>query len=136
VSDTTYTRIHGAPKADLHVHLEGTISPELMYALAQRNQVEIPFDSPQAMASAYEFRDLNAFLQVYYAGLRVLVNQQDFYEMTIDYLGRAHAENTRYVEFYTSPQSHIERGILITQMMAESSTHATTHTLDGVLRPT
>jgi adenosine deaminase len=116
VNDTTYARIHGAPKADLHVHLEGTISPELMYALAQRNQIEIPFNSPQAIARAYDFKDLNSFLQVYYAGLRVLVNQQDFYDITIDYLTRASAENTRYLEFYTSPQSHIERGIPVSQV--------------------
>lgn len=117
VSETTYTKIHGAPKADLHVHLEGTISPELMYGLAQRNHVDIPFDSPQAIASAYEFRDLNAFLQVYYAGLRVLENQQDFYDITMDYLKRAHAENTHYIEFYTSPQSHIERGVPLAQVL-------------------
>jgi adenosine deaminase len=111
-------KIHGAPKADLHVHLEGTISPEMMHALAKRNNVDIGFDCPEAIAAAYEFPDLNSFLQVYYAGLRVLLSQDDFYAITFDHLSRAHEESTRYIEFYTSPQSHIERGIPASVMLA------------------
>lgn len=117
MSQISYTKIHGAPKADLHVHLEGTISPDLMYALAKRNNVDIPFDSPEAIEEAYEFRDLSAFLQVYYSGLRVLLTEDDFYAITIDHLSRAQRENTRYIEFYTSPQSHMERGIPASAML-------------------
>jgi adenosine deaminase len=118
VSQISYAKIHGAPKADLHVHLEGTISPDMMYALAKRNNVDIGFDCPEAIAAAYEFRNLDAFLQVYYAGLRVLLTQDDFYAVTFDHLLRAHEESTRYIEFYTSPQSHIERGIPASVMLA------------------
>ena len=105
------TLIQEIPKAELHLHIEGTLEPELMMRLAQRNGVEIPFASVAEIRSAYEFSDLQSFLDIYYAGARVLLEEQDFYDLTWAYLERAASDNVRHTEIFFDPQTHTERGI-------------------------
>jgi adenosine deaminase len=105
------TLIQNIPKAELHLHIEGTLEPELMMKLAQRNGVEIPFASVAEIRSAYEFSDLQSFLDIYYAGARVLLQEQDFYDLTWAYLERAANDNVRHTEIFFDPQTHTERGI-------------------------
>jgi adenosine deaminase len=109
--DTT-TLIRNIPKAELHLHIEGTLEPELMMKLAQRNGIRIPYDSVDEIRAAYEFTDLQSFLDIYYAGAQVLVTEQDFYDLTFEYLERAAADNVRHVEIFFDPQTHTERGIV------------------------
>ena len=99
------------PKAELHLHVEGTLEPELMMQLAERNGVRIPYASVEEIRRAYEFSDLQSFLDIYYAGAAVLQTRQDFYDLTYAYLERAAANNTRHVEIFFDPQTHTERGI-------------------------
>ena len=89
------TLIKRIPKAELHLHTEGTLEPELMMKLAQRNAVEIPYASVDEIRSAYEFSDLQSFLDIYYAGAKVLIEEQDFYDLTWAYLERAAMDNVR-----------------------------------------
>ena len=103
--------IRNIPKAELHLHIEGTLEPELMMSLAQRNQIRIPYESVEEIRSAYDFTDLQSFLDIYYAGARVLVEEQDFYDLTWAYLERAAADNVRHVEIFFDPQTHVERGV-------------------------
>jgi len=103
--------INGIPKAELHLHIEGTLEPELMMTLAQRNQFSIPYSSIDEIRSAYEFADLQSFLDIYYAGAQVLIHEQDFYDLTRAYLERAAADNVRHVEIFFDPQTHTERGV-------------------------
>ncbi len=105
------TIIQRIPKAELHLHIEGTLEPELMMKLARRNRIEIPYASVDEIRDAYEFSDLQSFLDIYYAGAQVLVTEQDFYELTTEYLERASADNVRHVEIFFDPQTHTERGI-------------------------
>ncbi len=99
------------PKAELHLHLEGTLEPELMLALAERNGVPLPFPDVESARAAYDFADLQSFLDLYYAGAAVLRTEQDFYDLTRAYLTRAAQENIRPVEPFFDPQTHVERGI-------------------------
>jgi adenine deaminase len=99
------------PKAELHLHIEGTLEPELMFELARRNQVALPYDSVEAARRAYVFKDLQSFLDLYYAGCRVLRAERDFYDLTAAYLGRAAAQHVRHVEIFFDPQTHTERGV-------------------------
>jgi adenosine deaminase len=99
------------PKAELHVHLEGTLEPELSFALAEKNQVSLPYKTPEAMLAAYDFYDLPSFLEIYYAGMSVLQKEEDFYQLTWDYLERARRESIRYVEMFFDPQAHTTRGV-------------------------
>ena len=101
----------GLPKAELHLHLEGTLEPELMFDLAERNHVTLPYQSVENARMAYEFSDLQSFLDLYYAGCSVLVSEQDFYDLTWAYLVRAAEENIRHVEPFFDPQTHTERGV-------------------------
>ena len=101
----------GLPKAELHLHLEGTLEPELMFDLAERNHVALPYESVEKARLAYEFSDLQSFLDLYYAGCSVLVSEQDFYDLTWAYLVRAAEENIRHVEPFFDPQTHTERGV-------------------------
>jgi len=101
------------PKVELHVHLEGTLEPELAFKLAARNGVALPFASVGEMRAAYEFGDLQSFLNVYYAACAVLVEREDFRDLTRAYLARAHADRVRHVEPFFDPQTHTERGIPI-----------------------
>jgi adenosine deaminase len=99
------------PKAELHMHLEGSLEPELMFKLAQRNQISLPFDSVEAIRAAYEFSNLQDFLDIYYQGANVLQTEQDFYDLTWAYLQRCQAQNVRHVEPFFDPQTHTDRGI-------------------------
>lgn len=101
----------GLPKAELHVHLEGTLEPELMFELAERNHVALPYANVASARAAYEFSDLQSFLDLYYVGCTVLINEQDFYDLTWAYLVRAAEENIRHVEPFFDPQTHTERGV-------------------------
>ena len=110
--------IAGMPKTELHLHIEGTLEPELMFALAQRNQVDLPYASVEALRAAYNFSDLQSFLDLYYAGANVLRTEQDFYDMTAAYIARAQADQVRHAEIFFDPQTHTERGIPITTVFA------------------
>ena len=101
------------PKVELHVHLEGTLEPELAVRLAARNGVALPVRSVEEMRAAYDFADLQAFLDIYYAACSVLVTREDFRELTLAYLARAHADRVRHVEPFFDPQTHTDRGIPI-----------------------
>ena len=103
--------IERMPKAELHVHVEGTLEPEMKFDLARRNAVELPYRSVDEMRAAYEFDDLPSFLKMYYEGMSVLVTEQDFYDLTAAYLAKAHAQNVVYAEIFFDPQAHAARGI-------------------------
>jgi adenine deaminase len=105
------TLIKRLPKCDLHIHIEGSLEPELMFALAQRNNVKLPYDSVEAVRRAYQFGNLQDFLDVYYQGMSVLVTEQDFYDLARAYLQRAKADNVRHVEMFFDPQGHTSRGV-------------------------
>ena len=105
------TLLQNMPKAELHIHIEGSLEPELIFALAQRNGVELAYPSVEALRQAYAFTDLQSFLDIYYAGASVLLTEQDFYDMTAAYLARAHADNVRHAEIFFDPQTHIARGV-------------------------
>lgn len=110
--------IAGLPKAELHLHIEGSLEPELMFTLAQRNHVAIPFASVDEVRAAYAFSNLQDFLDIYYQGMGVLIAEQDFYDLTAAYLARAHADNVRHVEIFFDPQGHTERGVAFETVIA------------------
>jgi len=99
------------PKAELHMHIEGSLEPELIFALAERNGVKLNYASVEDLRRAYAFKDLQSFLDIYYAGASVLLTEQDFYDMTWAYLQRAHDDNVRHTELFFDPQTHTERGV-------------------------
>ncbi|HEY0270079.1 MAG TPA: adenosine deaminase [Sphingomonas sp.] len=99
------------PKAELHLHIEGSLEPELMFALARRNKVAIPFASAEAVRAAYDFSNLQDFLDIYYRGAAVLRTPEDFHDLAFAYLVRAHADNVRHAEIMFDPQTHTARGI-------------------------
>jgi adenosine deaminase len=99
------------PKCELHVHIEGTLEPELMFALATRNNIRLPYESAAALRRAYAFTQLQDFLDLYYRGMSVLLHEQDFFDLAWAYLERAHADNVRHVEMFFDPQGHTCRGI-------------------------
>ncbi len=99
------------PKAELHIHIEGSLEPELMFAIAQRNGIKLAYDSVEALKSAYEFSRLQDFLDIYYAGAQVLLQEQDFYDMTWAYLQRVAAEGVLHTEIFFDPQTHTDRGV-------------------------
>ena len=99
------------PKAELHMHIEGSLEPELIFALAARNQVSLKYDSVEALRSAYAFTDLQSFLDIYYAGASVLRHEQDFYDMAMAYLERAAQDHVVRTEIFFDPQTHTERGV-------------------------
>lgn len=101
------------PKAELHLHIEGTLEPELMFEIASRNRVHLPYQSPEQVRKAYEFSDLQSFLDIYYQGTRVLLQDRDFYDLAWAYLKKAHEQNVRHAEVFFDPQAHTERGIPI-----------------------
>jgi adenosine deaminase len=103
--------IEKIPKAELHVHIEGTFEPELMFEIAQRNQISIPYKSVEEIRNAYEFSNLQDFLDIYYAGAGVLQTEQDFYDLTWHYLKRSHEQHVRLTEIFFDPQTHTEHGI-------------------------
>ena len=103
--------IEGLPKAELHLHIEGTIEPETMFRLARRNGIDLPHDSVEALRSAYAFGCLQDFLDLYYQGMAVLQTEEDFYEITWAYLDKAHSQNILHAEIFFDPQGHTSRGI-------------------------
>lgn len=103
--------VRGLPKAELHLHIEGTLEPELMFELSERNQIALPFASVDEIRAAYEFTDLQSFLDIYYQGAAVLVHEQDFADLMTAYLRRAAADGVRHAEIFFDPQTHTERGV-------------------------
>lgn len=103
--------IQELPKVELHLHIEGSLEPELMFELAKRNQIDIPFDTPDQVREAYQFENLQSFLNIYYQGANVLINEQDFYDLTWAYLLRCKADNVIHTEIFFDPQTHTQRGI-------------------------
>ncbi|MDP9192737.1 MAG: adenosine deaminase [Acidobacteriota bacterium] len=103
--------IAGLPKAELHLHIEGTLEPELMFELARRNGIALPHESVDALRGAYDFRDLQSFLDLYYQGAGVLQTRQDFHDMTAAYFRKAVSQNVRHAEIFFDPQTHTDRGI-------------------------
>ncbi|MEZ8413414.1 adenosine deaminase [Vibrio splendidus] len=99
------------PKVELHLHIEGTLEPELMFQLAKRNNVSIPFDNPDQVKDAYQFHNLQSFLDIYYQGANVLIHEQDFYDLTWAYLLKCQQDNVVHTEIFFDPQTHTERGI-------------------------
>lgn len=103
--------IHALPKVELHLHIEGALEPELMFRLASRNGLELPYESIEQAREAYNFRDLQSFLDLYYQGARVLVQEQDFHDLTWAYLERCAAQNVIHTEIFFDPQAHTGRGV-------------------------
>jgi adenosine deaminase len=103
--------IAALPKAELHLHIEGTLEPELMFELARRNRVALPYASVDELRRAYEFTDLQSFLDIYYQGASALVTSRDFYDMTLAYFRKAASQNVRHAEIFFDPQTHTHRGI-------------------------
>ena len=110
--------IEALPKAELHLHLEGTLEPEMLFDLAQRNKVKLAYDSVEAVQNAYRFSRLQDFLDIYYAGTAVLQSERDFHELALAYFRRALADNVRHAEVFFDPQAHTGRGIPIAAVMA------------------
>ena len=103
--------IQNLPKAELHLHIEGTLEPEMMFELAQRNKIDLPYKSVSEVKKAYDFEDLKSFLDIYYQGSQVLQTEQDFYDLTWAYLQKAAKQNVRHTEIFFDPQTHTDRGI-------------------------
>ncbi|PKP90054.1 MAG: adenosine deaminase [Alphaproteobacteria bacterium HGW-Alphaproteobacteria-16] len=129
--------ITGLPKAELHLHIEGSLEPELMFGLAQRNRVAIPFDSVETVRAAYSFSRLQDFLDIYYAGADVLRTEQDFFDLANAYFARAAADGVVHAEIFFDPQTHTDRGIpfqvaadgLLAAMQAAEARHGVTSKL-------
>ena len=99
------------PKVELHLHIEGTLEPELMFELAQRNNIELPFDSVEQAHEAYNFHNLQSFLDIYYQGANVLITEQDFFDLTWAYMLRCQQDNVLHTEIFFDPQTHTDRGV-------------------------
>ena len=105
------TFIQKLPKAELHLHIEGTFEPELMFEIAKRNNLKIPYSSAEEVKAAYQFNNLQEFLDIYYAGANVLLTEQDFFDLTWAYLTKVASQNVKHVEIFFDPQTHTERGV-------------------------
>jgi len=105
------------PKAELHIHIEGSLEPELIFELAKRNKLSLPYQSIEELRSAYAFTDLQSFLDIYYAGASVLLHEQDFYDMAMAYLQRAVNDRVIHAEIFFDPQTHTDRGVLIANVI-------------------
>ena len=103
--------INGLPKAELHVHLEGTMEPEFLFECAARNQVALQYNTPEEVVAAYDFHDLPSFLAIYYKAMEVLISEQDFYDLAMHYFRKAAEQNVIYVEPFFDPQAHTARGV-------------------------
>ncbi len=110
-TDLIETLIDTLPKAELHVHIEGTLEPEMMLALAKRNEVDLPYHTVEEARDAYHFDNLQDFLDIYYLGMSVLIEEQDFFDLTWAYLTRVHADGLTHAEIFFDPQAHMERGV-------------------------
>ena len=109
--ETSKAFVLGVPKAELHIHIEGSLEPELMFALAERNRVALRYASAEEVRRAYDFSDLQSFLDVYYEATQVLLHEQDFYDLTWAYLQKAAVQNVRRAEVFFDPQAHTGRGV-------------------------
>ena len=109
--DSVKNYINKTPKSELHLHIEGSLEPELMFKLSKRNKIEIPFKSVDEIRSAYNFTNLDSFLKIYYEGSNVLVTEEDFFDLTWEYILRCKKDNIVHAEIFFDPQSHTERGI-------------------------
>ena len=103
--------IKKVPKTELHLHIEGSLEPELMFRLSKRNKIEIPFKSIEEIKSAYNFSNLDSFLKIYYQGSNVLITEQDFFDLTWEYILKCKRDNIVHTEIFFDPQSHTERGV-------------------------
>ena len=110
--------IRSLPKVELHLHIEGSLEPELMFALAERNRVELPWKTIEEVRKAYDFSDLQSFLDLYYAGAAVLQTEQDFYDLTWAYLESARGDKVRHTEIFFDPQTHTDRGVAFDTVIA------------------
>jgi len=111
MTNLTYDWLNALPKIELHLHLEGSLEPELMFALAKRNGIELAYDNVEALLQAYNFSNLQDFLDIYYQGANVLQSEEDFYDLTWAYLTKCHQQNVVHVEPFFDPQTHTDRGI-------------------------
>ncbi len=111
MTDSLDAFIAGLPKAELHLHIEGSLEPEMLMALAKRNQVELPFRTVEEVRAAYQFTQLQDFLDIYYQGASVLLNEEDFRDLALAYFARAHADTVRHAEIFFDPQTHTARGL-------------------------
>src|SRR3954447_21528449 len=105
------TFIQGIPKAELHIHIEGSLEPELMFEIAERNRVTLRYSSVEEVRRAYNFSNLQSFLDIYYEATQVLLHEQDFYDLTWAYLQKASSQNVRHAEIFFDPQAHTDRGV-------------------------
>jgi adenosine deaminase len=124
------TFIHRIPKAELHIHIEGSLEPELMFELARKNGIRLPYKSVNDIRKAYKFKNLQSFLNLYYQGSQVLVEEDDFYRITWNYLQKAVAQNVRHAEIFFDPQTHTARGVefeTVVQGMHRATTDAGLH---------
>jgi adenine deaminase len=106
------------PKVELHIHIEGSLEPELMFTLAARNAVALKYTSVEAIRSVYDFGDLQSFLDIYYEACSVLLHEQDFYDLTMAYLQRVHAQHVVHTEIFFDPQSHTQRGVSLATVIS------------------
>ena len=113
--DATIARLQ---KAELHIHIEGSLEPELMFALAKRNNVRLAYDGVEALRAAYAFTNLQDFLDLYYQGMSVLLREVDFYDLAMAYFRKAASQNVRYAEFFFDPQGHTSRGVAFETVIA------------------
>lgn len=118
VKETLQKFIAGIPKAELHLHLEGTFEPELMFAIADRNRLKIKYNSVEELKAAYNFNNLQEFLDIYYSGADVLVEEQDFYDLTWAYLEKIQAQNVLHTELFFDPQTHTSRGVSLHKVIS------------------
>jgi len=109
--DDRHAWIRGLPKAELHLHLEGSLEPSMLFELAARNQVALPYRSIEEVRAAYRFQRLDDFLAIYYRGMSVLRTRQDFYDLTLAYMQRARQDGVRHAEVFFDPQAHVRRGV-------------------------
>ena len=122
--------VRGLPKAELHLHIEGTLEPELMFEIAERNGLDLPYDSVEEVRAAYEFEDLQSFLDIYYEAASVLLTEDDFADLMAAYLVRARADGVRHAEIFFDPQTHTERGIdvgVVVRGLARAQQEAAPH---------
>lgn len=111
MTQVTQAFLQALPKVELHLHIEGSLEPEMMFNLAQRNGVSLPYADVEAVREAYNFSNLQSFLDLYYQGAEALIGEQDFYDLTFAYMQKCHQQNVRHVEIFFDPQTHTDRGI-------------------------
>lgn len=110
--------LRNLPKVELHLHIEGSLEPELMFALAQRNGIELPYATVQEAKDAYHFNDLQGFLNLYFQGMNVLRHEEDFYDLAMDYFKRARKEGVVHIDMHFDPQAHMQRGVPLEVVMS------------------